>query len=297
MSYDLFFRMPSGMSSLSQAEFEPYFRGRRNYTLEGARALYRNDNTGVYFTFEFGAQDADSDGQQTMAPVVFNLNYFRPHIFGLEADPEVAAFVGHFSLSVMDPQTSGMGSGAYSREGFLRGWNEGNEMGYRSSLLGGGDRGLKTLPTDKIEACWRWNFAKDNLQKAVGDQVLVPRVEMLAVGGEIRPGVVWPDAVPILLPEVDLVAVHRNELAPRSLIIGKKRDTRLVPWERLAPLLAGFRKGTMGLKCHKLDYATRPQPVEDFVRKIDTPPSKVESVPVDQVLNREMVEPRGPTVR
>ena len=35
---------------------------------------------------------------RSLFPVSFNLNYFRPHVFSLEAEPELAAFVESFDL-------------------------------------------------------------------------------------------------------------------------------------------------------------------------------------------------------
>src|SRR5207248_9248706 len=66
-----------------------------NYELNDAQALYSNEDSGVYFAFEFLQQDGDDEeGRDTsLLPVSFNLNYFRPHAFGLEAEPELSAFV------------------------------------------------------------------------------------------------------------------------------------------------------------------------------------------------------------
>ena len=49
---------------------------------------------------------------------VSNLNYYRPHIFGMEAEPEVSGFVATFEPIIMDPQIGGMADGEYSRDGF-----------------------------------------------------------------------------------------------------------------------------------------------------------------------------------
>ena len=44
-------------------------------------------------------------------PVTFCLNFYRPHIFGLEAELEVRAFVKALNLFVSDPHIGGMGEG------------------------------------------------------------------------------------------------------------------------------------------------------------------------------------------
>jgi hypothetical protein len=92
----------------------------------------------VYFSFDYtDAKDVDPEEIEEqpndgLVPtgLSFNINYIRPHFFGLEAEPELAALIEHFSFLIDDPQRQGMGRGKYSREGFLRGWNAGNLLGY-----------------------------------------------------------------------------------------------------------------------------------------------------------------------
>jgi len=71
----------------------------------------------VYFYFNFAEKTAVDTGQsddesldETLDyPIAFNLNYYRPSFFVLEAEPEVTALVRQFGLVVMDPQMQGMG--------------------------------------------------------------------------------------------------------------------------------------------------------------------------------------------
>src|SRR5262245_20463321 len=115
MSYDLYFLSRSVGRGLSRDEFAGYFSDRNKYQVSESQALYSNEDTGVYFTFDYAEPGEDSEsqaeGDPPMLPVTFNMNYFRPHIFGLEAEPEVAAFVSNFNLTVSDPQMSGMDTG------------------------------------------------------------------------------------------------------------------------------------------------------------------------------------------
>ncbi len=117
MSYDLFLKS----ESLTADEFESYFNSRPHYTLNGDQAFYENEDTGVYFSFDYAPDE--------LGTVAFNLNYYRPHFFGLEAAPEVEAFVWAFNLTIDDPQIEGMSDGPFSVDGLLRGWNAGNRFG------------------------------------------------------------------------------------------------------------------------------------------------------------------------
>src|ERR1700724_1994964 len=117
MSYDLYFKA-HGQHNLPGTEtFAAYFRNRKNYQVSPNQAVYQNETTGVYFSFDFG--EPESGDLHDYLPVVFNINFFRPHIFGMEAEPELGAFVTEFGLTVFDPQNNGMGEGEYSAEGFL----------------------------------------------------------------------------------------------------------------------------------------------------------------------------------
>ncbi len=57
MSYDLYF---VGNAGPSQDEFFGYFRDRPCYELNDNQAWYRNEDTGVYFCFDFNVT-GDSD--------------------------------------------------------------------------------------------------------------------------------------------------------------------------------------------------------------------------------------------
>src|SRR5687767_8514009 len=91
MSYDLMLAGGRGGKKLDKKSFAAHFKGRRNYEVGKGQAVYQNENTGVYFVF-----DEPADGF-----VAFNLNYFRPHVFGLEAAIELEAFAKAFDAQAV----------------------------------------------------------------------------------------------------------------------------------------------------------------------------------------------------
>jgi hypothetical protein len=97
-SYDLCLLRPPTESSSS--EFNQYFAERPNFSIEKGQAWYRNEDTGVYFSFEL----AEGGDEAPRCWVQFNINYARPGFFALEALPRVESFVSKFGLSVHDPQ-------------------------------------------------------------------------------------------------------------------------------------------------------------------------------------------------
>lgn len=147
MSYDLYFTTPK----ISREQFKSHFAGNRLYEVSPGQAIYENKDTGVYFVFTFG-DSAPADPGEIASSASFNLNYYRPHYFGLEAVKEVTMFVERFGFSVHDPQMNGMGDGPYSSDAFLKGWNHGNAFGYSAMVRGKNGPGrVWSLPTARLD--------------------------------------------------------------------------------------------------------------------------------------------------
>ncbi len=293
MSYDLYFCSRSQTPAFSREAFDRYFSGRPHYSADETQAKYFNDDSGVYFSFYYNEPEEDSPAeeasQELTIPVAFNLNYFRPHVFGLEAEPELAAFVRHFDLTVIDVQMQGMGEGEYSREGFLRGWNAGNGFGYQSFSSQPRDTPVFSLPTARIESIWRWNLELGALQEKIGESNFVPRILCINSSGSVQTTVVWGDGLPILLPRVDVVLAARKHFAPRGWF-RTKNDVVIIPWNEMEPLLRTYRKRTGNPDSYELFYQAPPSEIEQFFRQRPASSEKPSIVSFDQVLNRELLE-------
>ena len=296
MSYDLYFRT-SGGTPFTREQFSEYFTKRLNYQVTNNQAWYGNQDTGVYFLFEYQSDPPDpAEPEAVHAPVMFNLNYYRPHIFGLEAEPEVAAFIRHFNLLIEDTQTQGMGSGEYSRGGFLRGWNHGNEVGYRAVLTSEkAPSEVYTLPTRAIEGYWRWNITRNAFQRELGDGVFVPRVMFAITSGcsQVKSFAAWTDAIPIMLPKVDLIVAPRAELAPTHWF-RKKQDMALFQWGDIEPVLKDFPLEERSLAYYRLDYRTAPPSVIRLFKAAQPISEKPTGVAIDSILNAELVQKHLP---
>ena len=297
MSYDLFFLTKDEQPPLTLDDFRAYFAGREHFSIQGDdadQALYENEDTGVYFSFAHSGAEAQAGPEEVEddlrdAHVSFNLNYWRPHVFGLEAEPEVSAFVRHFGLLVEDPQTEGMGRGAYSPDGFLAGWNAGNRFAFRA-FQEELDEPPASLPRAEIDRCWRWNRGVRELQRRLGEDVFVPRISFVRHDGRIASYVVWGDGLPIAIPRTDLVALVRRDLAPKRHLF-RKRDAAVSWVERAAleELLAEGRSDGGG-EYVLLEYEDPPeQVVTFFVEARGSDDSAFERLPVDQVLDAELL--------
>lgn len=291
VSYDLFFQSRSPESQCSRDEFVLYFTGRPFYEVNESQACYSNEDSGVYFTFDYNDEDRETENEDdcSLIPVAFNLNYFRPHAFGLEAEPEVAAFVHKFNLTVCDPQTSGMGDGEYSTAGFLRGWNAGNAFGYRAILSQDSAQRFYALPSSQIESLWRWNFNRKERQNEIGETVFVPRILFCDAGEEVQTAVVWGDGIPILLPAVDLVLVPRKRLAPRRWFRSTE-DVFVFSWSDLDSILQTFQKRSGEMDSYELFFDLTPPQIERVIRDCQPPPEMPKGIAFDQILDREVLE-------
>ncbi len=279
MSYDLFLK--PGATPLSKDQFESYFSERPHFTVNNGQAFYENKDTGVYFSFDYESGDEEDS-------VAFNLNYFRPHFFGLEAAPVVAAFISSFNLSVDDPQYDGMGDGPFSIEGFLRGWNAGNRFGYRAMLSRNDRSEIHVYPTDDLERVWRWNFNRAAMQNIVGDSLFVPRFMFMKGATMARTAIVWPDACPIYMPKADLVIVIRDELSTTPTA-DDPREVTVVEWAEVESIVNDYpydeEHGHF-----RLEYDLVPSAVVEFVQSLPlVSHDRDMGLACDSILNVELV--------
>ena len=291
MSYDLFFHKPG----LTESQFSAYFSARPNYKLGPGQAIYENEDTGVSFMFEFGRDEDNEDEQETDEPETerpdasFNLNFFRPHFFGLEAEPEVRAFVERFKPEVDDGQAEGMGAGPFTTEGFLRGWNKGNEFAYRAFLkMEDGPEVVASLPTAELDSIWRCNYAHKQYQDKLGERVFVPRIMFLKIDSKLCSVSTWAEGIPALLPITDGLLVGRKPSGFRRLF---KRD-----WESCYVAFDEARRvmptkpdaSTYARPAILLDYQSPPREIAQFIKGL-RPLNKLEGVHPSRVLNRELL--------
>ena len=288
MSYDLF--MKPRLGTVTREEFLRYFASRAHYEDVGDQAWYRNKDTGVYFVFERSdttpSNAPDSGESEGDLPLSFNINYFRPSFFGKEAEPEVQAFIRQFDLLVSDPQIGGMGTGEYNSAKFLIGWANGNEFGYRAILQQDSEQALFTAPELELEQIWRWNFKRLEVQAMVGESHFVPRIFFLNIDGDAKSAVVWPDAIPSLLPKVAYLVVGRRELAPKRLF-RQASDTARIAWWQAERVIRDHSSTTGG--GFLLNYSAPPRDVVELVRSHLPRKEPLQGIAADAVLDAELV--------
>ena len=285
MSYDLYFTSPP----ISREDFRGYFLKRPCYELHGNQAIYQNKDTGVYFLFEY-SEPKPGDDEAVRHVAMFNINYYRPHYFILEAQLEVTKLVKRFGFAVHDPQMHGMGDGPYTPEGLLGGWNHGNEFGYSAILDGPNTPAtIHTRPAAELEKIWRWNFRRNEYNKELGKDIFIPRIMFALAGAELFSFCVWPDAISTLIPKVDRLLIPRDEFAPKPWFKAKTKDTCLIRLSEALPLLERYKVSAYDLEAYELPSPVTPPEVKKFVTGLKPVAAMPQSIAMDQVLNRELV--------
>ena len=270
MSYDLFFEAGAG-KKLDKKTFAAHFKSRPNYQVENGQAIYQNEDTGVYFIFD--------EPEEGVVP--FNLNLFRPHTFGLEAAAELEAFVKAFAATVTDPQ--GEMDGQFSKDVFIRGWNEANAFGYRS-MLKQQDGPIYTWLSKKIGEVWEWNYQLAALREKEGENIFAPTIFAAEVNKEAKAVVIWPPDCAILLPVVDGVMVPLAQSGKES------EELALVSWEEVFSLARPYLQSAAGIKRYRLAFQEWPSDIAGFLGKRRKAIGKLKGVPMDDILDRELVE-------
>ena len=221
MSYDLLL-IPDAFDAKA---ILAWFAERRHYKDD----LYSNEETGVYFQVNV-EEDAEGDekSEGVNAPYVgFNINYFRPHTFALEAELEIAAFLARFPSRIHDPQR--MGDGPYSRAGFLEGWDHGNQIACRTMAKEGVERPASADPA-RIEAVWAWNYGRANLQAEAGENLFVPKIVWVApaAGENPEPAITWTFGVATIIPEslITRVVLVRQERPKLLKMFARNADPK-----------------------------------------------------------------------
>jgi hypothetical protein len=286
LSYDLYFR--PGAGTVDEADVLDYFRARPNYSIENDQIMYANEDTGVYFTFDLGGDEADPEEIQCAAAL--NVNFYRPSYFIREAELETTAFVRRFGWTVFDPQTHGMGEGEYSADKLISGYNAGNEFAYSAILqeMPALHENSLTLPTNTLTRIWQWNHGRQKLQEDVGEVKFVPRIIFVLLDGKLSTIAVWTDVMSAELPMVDHFLVVRDELAPRRFL-KKTADKIYLAWNDVIEILErhGARRPDGAIS---LEYGLPPKEMIDLITSLKPEERQVSLVAVDQVLDRELVE-------
>lgn len=278
MSYDLHF---NSTKSFTQADFESHFASRPNYSVEQNQAWYENPDTGVYFSFDFEFKSETGDHH----PVTFFLDYMRPTYFAQEAQPEITAFIKAFNLTVKDPQDGGMTTGKFDTQNFFQIYKEGNQHACQEA--GKTPKGISVLPTLTLQEAWLWNYARLQRQNSLPNHLYVPKIIFVGYKGQTTTAITWPDAIPTLIPKVDLLIIPRAKLAPRKFLI-KVKNTATITHDAFNYMIEKHTTKPLH-NAALLDYQEPPQNLQQAITDLPRDSGSLEILlSNDQVLDAEL---------
>lgn len=225
MSFDLEFRARTGTVDVGRVH--EWLAGRSNWRVEGASAVYDNDDTGVYFVLDVNQPASDEP------PLVALINYYRPSFFVREIELELRSLVAAFGLVVFDPQNEQTAPDGFDAGWLTSRWDAANRQASPALATDNAD----TMSTARLAAAWSWNYQRNAVQESYGEDVFVPGIIAIRTPAGTSTAVVWTDAIPLILPDVGYVIVFRNRLAPRRLLRAAEPDAVLLGHETVVDVL------------------------------------------------------------
>ena len=218
MSYDLLLLSEQGATMRYQVY--DFFAARPNYTATDDDIIYENPETGVHFQWIFVPYHLDElneESEQIHPHEIghLRLNFFRPTAFAKEAAIELLALAQALPVQFYDlPQ--GLIYDTFAKSEQLTAPYAEHAQKAVSALMASNQE-LPTIerePTRALDAIWEWNFNREALTESLGEDLFVPKIDFFQFDDQLKTGVVWGDAVPMLCPYVDIVVLYRVETAP-----------------------------------------------------------------------------------
>jgi hypothetical protein len=195
MSYEIVCSF--GADQPSRSAFDTYAGRREWYESAGDGAVYADTDTGVRFEVSVRESDGDLEGVSLAVPEGV------PEVYGTEIAEELEALRESFggSLSVDGEEVDVDGARAH--------WEEANRDALAERVEAG--ETVHGMPGDQVREAWRWNRGRQAYHGQRPGSLFVPRVHFFAFDGDVSRGIIWPDAIPVALPPVDLLLVSLPE--------------------------------------------------------------------------------------
>jgi hypothetical protein len=240
MSYDLYFYKPKDCKT-TDSDIRGYLDRNFKNTENSDQFWYENEETGVYFYFEYNEPEPDNEiieGFENFDNTnwMFNINFLRPQFFGLESFPFVESFINDLDLLVFNPQAREDDSlKKYSHEDLFANWSTIN-MRHSSDFFT--EYGLSYLDLETSNKSWAFNKNRLELQDKLGEETFVPGIFYFKEHqtGQISTICVWPEHISIVIPEVDYFIIQKKI----KKLIGKKESSGLVSFKVITDTFNDF---------------------------------------------------------
>lgn len=217
MSYDLFFYKQKE-SKISTEKISKYLSDNLVPANEGnSQWFYENEDTEVYFSFDYNEPDADYKTDEEVEPIEnfddtnfsFNLNFMRPSFFGLEAFKFVEQFCKDLNLFVLNPQGDSEQPYKPTQKEQFDNWNKTNLWASRDHFK---EMECCYLSESETNNVWEYNSNRQSIQEKLGEQYFVPKIFFFKTKQDNKPFTltIWTEHIPIVLPTTDYILLTRN---------------------------------------------------------------------------------------
>jgi hypothetical protein len=233
MSYDLYFYKHRDCKT-TDSDIRSYLGERFQNTENTDQFWYENEETGVYFSFEYNKPDLDDETLEGFEGFdntnwMFNINFLRPQFFGLEAFPYVGGLINDLDLIVLNPQVGGDETLAkYSDKDLFENWSNINAR-HSSDFFK--EYELYYLDLDKSNKSWEFNQNRLALQDKLGEMTFVPGIFYFKEHKTelISTLCVWPEHISTIIPRVDYFIIQKKI----KKLFGTKESSGLVSYETI----------------------------------------------------------------
>lgn len=117
--------------------------------------------------------------------------------------------------------------------------------------------------------------------------MFVPKIMFCTDQNRIKSFIIWGDAIPLVLPKVDILVLIKDKLAPFR-IFSKKPVVSIVDYNKAKELFPNEEVNSeQGLSYIMLRYNNPPKNIIDFF--VNQKPGKIQGIAVDQILDAELV--------
>jgi len=249
MSFNLFFCWPKNQR-VNFDDVKLWSEEMDGFTRNETQLSYSNPNTGVYFSIDFSGDAAESWDDAPLIPdgyfdcgLSFNLNYNRPRYFAFEAMPIVARFASRFELSVVDPQADWDAPPlprVADSEALVASWISHNERAALTLIRDADFSKPLYMAASESLYLWQYGRAKEDLERACGEDVFVPQLVPMRKKGLAHVGAVftYTQGIPMLVPESEWVILVRKK---KGFSIRKRTDEiSVISGRTFVELLADF---------------------------------------------------------
>jgi hypothetical protein len=293
MSFDIYFKTRDKSVNISEHAFKQYFKKRKNYIIVNNKAEYLNQNTDVYFSFLF--ENAPSGQTQNVDFICFSMNFFRPFIFGLEAEPEVHAFVEHFDLLIDQDVNENYLYDRYDKELFLQSWYSGNDKSYDVFLNRFDPEYIPlTYPAEKLKEIWSWNYQRDIAQDNADKDIFIPKVMFFLHENRLKTGCVWSDGASILLPEVDIILIPRKGYSPETGQLTRVEDLVLAEYTNLLSVISQYPITKEILNARKILQENLDEELKAYIKELTPLEKEIEGITIAEILDEETIKKYRP---